>query len=219
MSEQQPESSISRPPTRGEIFFDRLFRHFTLRLAIFTIALVLLIVGGIAYRAGPVMRDYGFSLLVSDKWDSGQKAFGILPEIWGTIYSSILGVALGAVLGVAVAIFLTQDYISPLPAAFIKNVVELLAAIPSVVYGLWGIFVLIPAIRPGCEWLHHNLGWFPLFSTRLSGPGLLPASLVLAIMVLPTITAICAMLLPLCLRSCGRRPLAWGRRAGKPFAS
>jgi phosphate transport system permease protein len=69
-------------------------------------------------------------------------------------------------------------------------VVELLAAIPSVVYGLWGIFVVIPTIRPVCNWLYENLGFLPIFETRLAGPGMLPASLVLAIMVLPTVTAI-----------------------------
>jgi phosphate transport system permease protein len=68
--------------------------------------------------------------------------------------------------------------------------IELLAAIPSVVYGLWGLFVVIPLIRPACNWLHLKLGWLPFFSTDLSGPGVLPAVIVLAIMILPTITAI-----------------------------
>jgi phosphate transport system permease protein len=72
----------------------------------------------------------------------------------------------------------------------LKITVELLAAIPSVVYGLWGIFVVIPFVRPPANWLHAHLGWIPLFGTGLSGPGLLPASIVLAIMVLPTISAI-----------------------------
>ncbi len=72
----------------------------------------------------------------------------------------------------------------------LKKLIELLAAIPSVVYGLWGIFVIIPFIRPVCNWLHEKLGWIPFFSTDLSGPGVLPAVIVLSIMVLPTITAI-----------------------------
>ena len=66
----------------------------------------------------------------------------------------------------------------------------MLAAIPSVVYGLWGIFVVIPALRPVADWLHAHLGWLPFFSTSLVGPGLLPAAIVLAIMVLPTVAAI-----------------------------
>jgi phosphate transport system permease protein len=71
-----------------------------------------------------------------------------------------------------------------------RNLIELLAAIPSVVYGLWGLFVVIPLIRPACNWLHTQLGWFTLFGTNLSGPGMLPAMIVLSIMILPTITAI-----------------------------
>src|SRR6201988_532622 len=74
--------------------------------------------------------------------------------------------------------------------AVLNNLIELLAAVPSVVYGLWGIFVVIPIIRPSCNWLHEQFGWFPLFSTTLSGPGILPAVFVLSIMILPTITAI-----------------------------
>jgi phosphate transport system permease protein len=72
----------------------------------------------------------------------------------------------------------------------LKELIELLAAIPSVVYGLWGLFVVIPLIRPVCHWLHLQMGWFPFFSTDLSGPGVLPAVIVLAIMIMPTITAI-----------------------------
>ena len=72
----------------------------------------------------------------------------------------------------------------------LKQLIELLAAIPSVVYGLWGLFVVIPLIRPMCNVVHAELGWIPFFSTDLSGPGVLPAVIVLAIMVMPTITAI-----------------------------
>jgi len=68
--------------------------------------------------------------------------------------------------------------------------VELLAAIPSVVYGLWGIFVLIPLIRPYCNWIYAHFSWIPFFGTTLAGPGMLPAALVLAIMILPTVAAI-----------------------------
>ena len=90
----------------------------------------------------------------------------------------------------AIAIFLTEDFLPRKLEIFFKNIIELLAAIPSVVYGLWGIFVVIPTIRPACNWLLDNLGWVPIFGSRLSGPGMLPAALVLAIMVLPTITAV-----------------------------
>ena len=177
------------PPDRRELIVDRAFRGLTHGFAWFTILLVVLILAGIAWQAWPVIERYKWQPLTSVKWD-GKENFGILPEIGGTIYSSVLGVGLGSLFGVAVAIFLTQDFIPPRIEVFIKNVVELLAAIPSVVYGLWGIFVVIPTIRPACDWLHVHLGWIPIFGTHLSGPGLLPAALVLAIMVLPTVSAI-----------------------------
>jgi phosphate transport system permease protein len=91
---------------------------------------------------------------------------------------------------VTVAIFLTQDFLPATLQAVFKNIIELLAAIPSVVYGLWGIFVLIPLIRPFCEWLFSHFSWLPFFSTTLAGPGMLPAALVLAIMILPTVAAV-----------------------------
>jgi phosphate transport system permease protein len=162
----------------------------TLFFAWFIIFLVGLIVFQIARVAAPAVSEHGFDFLVEKKWDAGSEKFGILPEIWGTLYSSILGVAIGAFFGISVAIFLTQDFLPHKGETFLKNVVELLAAIPSVVYGLWGIFVLIPLLRPPCNWLHENLGWVPIFETRLTSLGMLPASLVLAIMVLPTICAI-----------------------------
>jgi phosphate transport system permease protein len=185
----EPQETMSRPPTTGENVRDRLFRGTTLGFAWFIIFLVVLIVWQIAFTAAPTVQEHGVKLVTSSKWD-GKTNFGILPEIVGTVYSSILGVVIGAFFGIAVAIFLTQDFLPPKFEVFVKNVVELLAAIPSVVYGLWGFFVLIPAIRPGCDWLHDHLGWLPIFNTRLSSLGLLPAALVLAIMVMPTITAI-----------------------------
>ena len=182
--------TLSRAPTAGEVARDIWFRRMTLFFAWFIIFLVGLIVFQIARVAAPAVSEHGLDFLTEKKWDAGSGKFGILPEIWGTLYSSILGVAIGAFFGISVAIFLTQDFLPHKGETFLKNVVELLAAIPSVVYGLWGIFVLIPLLRPPCNWLHENLGWVPIFETRLTSLGMLPASLVLAIMVLPTICAI-----------------------------
>jgi phosphate transport system permease protein len=108
-----------------------------------------------------------------------RKEFGVLPEIWGTLYSSLLALLLGGIFGIAIAIFLTQNFIHSRVAAVFRTIVELLAAIPSVVYGLWGIYVLIPLLRPVADWLHEYFDFIPLFSTELSGPGLAPAALVL----------------------------------------
>lgn len=204
--------SISRPPTRREILVDRTFRGLTYLFAWLIVLLVLFIVFEIGGQALPAIRAYGLDFISGTTWDPKDKVYGIGPHIWGTLYSSLLALALGTVFGVAVAIFLSERFLatfvfralslvnlqfrpfwSRLPDRLehlLKNLVELLAAIPSVVYGLWGFYVIIPLLRPPCKWLHDNLGWVPLFKTSLSGPGLLPAALVLAIMILPTISAI-----------------------------
>jgi phosphate transport system permease protein len=188
MASPDQSSSISRPPTTGEVTFDRTFRGLTRAFAWITLLAVIALVVDVTWVGWPAMQEHGVGFLTGSRWGGGH--YGIWPQIWGTLYSSIVGVALGTVFGVSIAIFLTEDFLPPKLALICKNIIELLAAIPSVVYGLWGIFVVIPAIRPTCNWLHENLGFFGLFGTPLRGPGLLPAALVLGIMVLPTITAI-----------------------------
>jgi phosphate transport system permease protein len=184
------DRAIARPPSRFELFSDRAFRSLCFAFAWFTAFLVLLVVWEIGRKAMPAIQSQGTAFFTTSRWDAGKGTFGILAEIGGTLYSSFLAVLIATILGVTVAILLTQDFLPPLIERLLKNIVELLAAIPSVVYGLWGIFVLIPIIRPPANWLHDHLGWIPIFGTRLTGPGMLPAALVLAVMVLPTITAI-----------------------------
>ncbi|HEY2760565.1 MAG TPA: phosphate ABC transporter permease subunit PstC [Pirellulales bacterium] len=207
-----PVASISRPPTKRENYSNTVFRALTYVFAWATVLLVLFIIFEIGGAAIPAMRKYGWGFIKGQVWDPNADQYGILPHIWGTLFSSALALVIGTVLGVAVAIFLSERFLSTfvfrilkvfgkqfhpvwgqLPDkmdALLKNLVELLAAIPSVVYGLWGIFVIIPLMRPASEWLHVNLGWIPLFRNSLSNAGMLPAALVLAIMILPTISAI-----------------------------
>lgn len=188
-NEIRPDA-ISRPPSVLDIYWDRAFRGLCFGFACLTVLVLVLIVWEIGRKALPTLQSQGTEFLTTTKWDPGKSKFGIAAEIGGTLYSSLLGVAIATVLGVNVAILLTQEFLPPAMERTLKNIVELLAAIPSVVYGLWGIFVVIPLIRPPANWLHDHLGWIPFFGTHLTGPGMLPASLVLAIMVLPTITAI-----------------------------
>ena len=190
--EPVPDSggSVSAPPTSGEVFVDRVFRGFTRICAWSIILLVAYIVLEIGGKALPAVKEFGLGFLTSTTWDVNHGQFGILPEIWGTLYSSMLALIIGGFFGVSVAIFLTQDFLPHKLQVIFKNIVELLAAIPSVVYGLWGIFTLIPIIRPVCDWFHAHLGWVPFFGSSLSGPGMLPAALVLSIMILPTVAAI-----------------------------
>jgi phosphate transport system permease protein len=203
---------IARAPSRGQMLVDRVFRIACLVFACLTVVLVTFIVLRIAFSAAPAVRGYGLGFLTGRVWDPNTERYGILAEIWGSLYTSLLALALGTAFGLAAAVFLSEGYLGQAAFALLrrvnlhlhpvwgempdrleqvlKNLIELLAAIPSVVYGLWGLFVLIPLIRPACNWLHLKLGWIPLFASDLSGPGVLPAVIVLSIMILPTITAI-----------------------------
>ncbi len=160
-----------------------------------SVALLIILLGGmivleIAYRAFPAMQRFGVSFLTTSQWNPATESYGVLPEIWGTLYSSMLALLIAALLGVATAIWLTQGFLPRKLESVLKTTVDLLAAIPSVVYGLWGFYYVIPAIRPMAGWLHEHFGWIPFFGTAFTGPGLLPAALVLGIMILPTVAAI-----------------------------
>jgi len=181
---------VSHPPSTFDYFADRTFRILTLAGVWSVLLLLVLILWQIGGKGAVGIRDYGVGFLTGATWDVGKQQFGILPHIWGTLYSSLLALAIGGFFGVVMAIFLTQDFLPPRMALVFRTVVELLAAIPSVVYGLWGLFVVVPALRPLAGFLYEQLGWIPFFGTTLSGPGLAPASLVLAIMILPTVAAI-----------------------------
>jgi phosphate transport system permease protein len=104
--------------------------------------------------------------------------------------SSLIGLLIAVPIGVGTAILLSENFLPSRVRLVLVFLVELLAAIPSVVYGIWGIFVLIPILTDLGKWLHSNLGWIPLFSSQPTGPGMLPAGVILAIMTLPIITAI-----------------------------
>ena len=182
--------SACRPPSTKDFLVDRTFRALSRIGVVLILALVFALVFEVGRKAIPGMEKHGLDVIFGSVWDVNQGKYGILPAIWGTLYSAFIALLIAGVFGVSMAIFLTQDFLPPKLAAVFRTIVELLAAIPSVVYGLWGIYVVIPAIRPLAGWLNSELGWIPFFSTSLSGPGLLPASLVLAIMILPTVAAV-----------------------------
>jgi phosphate transport system permease protein len=205
-------NSISQPPSSTQRTVNVTFLWLCHGFAWLSLALVAFIVVRIGWAAAPAMRQYGPGFLIGKIWDPNQGTYGILPEIWGTLYSSLLALLIGGAFGVAAAIFLSEGFLAQGVFALLKafkveyhpfwrglpdrvedllrNLIELLAAIPSVVYGLWGLFVVIPLLRPAANWLHLKLGWVAFFSTTLSGPGMLPAVIVLSIMILPTVTAL-----------------------------
>jgi phosphate transport system permease protein len=136
------------------------------------------------------IRQFGWGFLTSSEWDPVRGKFGALPFIYGTIVSSILALIIAVPLSLGVAIFLVEQAPRSLarPIAFL---VELLAAIPSVVYGLWGIFVLAPFLRVYIEPpLAKYFGWLPFFQGTITGIGLFTGGIILAIMITPIITAV-----------------------------
>jgi phosphate transport system permease protein len=181
---------ISQPPTAWQKQFNRAFRWLARFFGYAVLALLAMILFEVMRHASSAMGQYGLSFLSTAVWDANATKFGVLPQIIGTLYTSVLGLIIGGGLGITVALVLSQGFLDHRIELLMKNIIELLAAIPSVVYGLWGIFALVPAVRPIADWLHETLGFIPFFASRLSGPGILPASLVLSIMILPTVTAI-----------------------------
>lgn len=116
----------------------------------------------------------------------------VWPLVFGTLWSATLALLLALPLAIGIALFISH-YAPRRLAQFLGYIVDLLAAVPSVVFGLWGIGILAPAVLPSYTWLTENLGWFPLFAGPVSGTGrtILTASIVLGVMILPVMTAIC----------------------------
>jgi len=171
---------------------DRLYRWITTGFALIIPALLLLIAVEVFVAGWPALSKFGVSFLTSSEWDAVNGKFGAAPAIFGTLVSSAIALIIATPLAVGVAIFLSEfapRWIRQ-PLAFL---VDLLAAIPSVVYGLWGLLVLLPMLRQHFmpfvkDTLH--LGNFALFSGPAYGPSMIAAGLILAIMVLPYISAV-----------------------------
>jgi len=165
--------------------------HLLMRVAGGTLVLlVLAILTVLAWKALPAIRTFGWAFLVTSAWDPVAEQFGALPLIYGTLVSSLLALAIAVPLGMGAAIYLSE--LAPLwirpPVAFL---VELLAAVPSVIYGLWGIFALAPFLRTYVQpALGSTLGFLPLFQGPPYGVGMLAAGIILAIMILPFIVAV-----------------------------
>jgi phosphate transport system permease protein len=170
-------------------------RAYQLAILIFALCIPLLlaaIAGAVASAGWPAFREFGGSFLTSSRWDAVNGEFGAAPAIFGTLVSSVVALLIATPLAIGVAIFLSEFAPAWLrqPVAFL---VDLLAAVPSVVYGLWGIFVLVPILREHVmPFLAGTLGLggTPLFSGPAYGPSMLAAGLLLAIMVLPYVSAV-----------------------------
>ena len=190
MSTHRDGQYLLRKRPASEKLVDISFRNLAVILASM-VALVLFAILIIVFRGSlESMGRYGWQFLVTSDWDPVDDRYGAGAAIYGTLITSLLSLLIAVPLGVGTAIFITENIIPPQIRNLISVMVELLAAIPSVVLGLWAIFVMEPFIRPALESLHSNLGWIPLFSTPPMGPGMLLAVMILVVMILPIITAI-----------------------------
>ena len=136
------------------------------------------------------MGRYGLKFLVTSNWNPVDNEYGIATAIYGTAITSFLSLLIAIPLGIGTAIFITENFVPKRIRDIIGILVELLAAIPSVVLGLWAIFVMEPFLRPLLTILYNSIGWIPFFSSQPMGPGITPAILILVVMILPIITAI-----------------------------
>lgn len=169
---------------------DKTLRLLTLLMAISVLVLMVWMGWQLYASARPSIDKFGFSFITGRVWDPVKEQFGALPFIYGTLVTSFLALIIAAPIGLGVAIFLNEMATSKVRSV-IAFLVEMLAAIPSVVYGLWGIFILAPWLRQTVEpALGKWFGFIPLFQGTPLGFGMLAGGLILAVMILPTIAAI-----------------------------
>jgi phosphate transport system permease protein len=188
-AESKPRVSLLRHTPSGELA-DKTFGYAMLACAIGILGLLALIVYELVVRSQLSWHAFGWSFFVGRDWNPVEEQFGALPFIYGTLVSSILSLILAVPLAVGVAVFTTEMCPKWLrgPLSFFT---ELLAAIPSVIYGLWAIFVLVPLLRQYVEpFLGKTLGWTGLFEGAPYGIGMLAAGVILAIMIVPIISSI-----------------------------
>lgn len=169
---------------------DVIFRGLTIVAGIVVLVAVIAI-GYVLWSSSPLPQaKFGLGFLFSSEWDPVQQDFGALPFIYGTLLTSVIALLMAVPLGLGIAIFLAE-----LAPGWVRQsvgyLIELLAAVPSVIFGLWGLYVLVPVmVRPTAQLLNANLGFVPLFAGPVFGPSRLAASVVLTIMILPTISAV-----------------------------
>jgi phosphate transport system permease protein len=175
------------PPSR---LGDRAFEWLTLAMAFAVVVLVILIGWELWNGSSLALKKFGFRFLTRSTWDPVAEEFGALPFIYGTLVSSAIALIIAVPLSIATAAYLTE--LAPLWIRQpLVSLIEMLAAIPSVILGLWGIFVMVPWLRDyPFPLLKRYFGWIPLFTGPLYGPCMFAGGIIIAIMILPIITSI-----------------------------
>src|SRR5438034_4657690 len=185
--EPQTARHAMAPPSR---FGDKAFEWLTLAMALAVVVLVILLGWELWGGSSLAIRKFGFHFLTTSTWDPVAEQFGALSFIYGTLISSLIALLFALPVSIASAVYLTQlapFWIrQPLASLF-----EMLAAIPSVTLGLWGIFVMVPWLRDyPFPFLKRYFGWIPLFTGPIYGPCMFAGGIIIAVMILPIITSV-----------------------------
>ncbi|MEC4819377.1 MAG: phosphate ABC transporter permease subunit PstC [Scytonema sp. PMC 1069.18] len=186
------DESTDITATSGTNFWiDRAFTWLIYIFAALTVTVLFWMSWIIFNQARPAIAKFGLGFLWSQNWDVTELVFGALPYIYGTLVSSTVAMLLAVPVGLSVALVTSENFLPPAVRTTTAFIVELIAAIPSVVIGLWGVYIFIPVLVPLQTWLSKIFGWIPLFNTQDPfGFNMLTAGIILAIMILPTMAAI-----------------------------
>jgi phosphate transport system permease protein len=175
---------------RSRFPLDRLFEFMSFAAALSVVGLLFWLSWVICQQALPAIGQFGWGFLIGREWNPNELVFGALPYIYGSLVSAIGALLLAVPIGLAIAIVTSEKFLPKAVQAPIVFLVEMIAAIPSVIVGFWGMFVLVPALEPVQLWLYQKFGWVPFFGTETVGFSMFVAIVILAVMILPTIAAI-----------------------------
>ncbi|MBI3850042.1 MAG: phosphate ABC transporter permease subunit PstC [Verrucomicrobia bacterium] len=181
---------LTNPRLGRRKFGDRAFKWLTLLMALSVLVLIVLIGFELAKGSHLAIAKFGWRFVSSSEWDPVSEHFGALPFIFGTLVSSFIALLIAVPLSIATAVYLTE-----LAPRWLRQplslFIELLAAVPSVILGLWGIFVMVPWLREHLfPWLRSTLGFLPLFKGPIYGVSMLAGGIIIAIMIVPIITSV-----------------------------
>ncbi len=189
-----PARSLRPRGSAADRWADRLFRGTTLAAGLVVLGVLVVIAYATTKEAWPAFREEGLSFVTSDRWVPSEGEFGALPFIYGTVVSSLIAIVIAVPVSLGIALF-TTEVAPPRLRRPITYAVDLLAAIPSVVYGLWGVLVFAPWVAPKYESVANVVGGIPVVGTLFGAPvsggrGLFTAGVILSFMITPIVTAL-----------------------------
>jgi phosphate transport system permease protein len=188
--QKYPNALVSNRQSRSERF-DRAFKLLIYSMAGTIVGILILMAWVIFQRALPAIDKFGWGFLVGREWNVPDNLYGAMPLIYGTLMSSTIALIFAIPIGISIAVVTSENLLPKWLRVTVAFTIELIAAIPSVIFGLWGFYTLVPnVLQPLQKFLHAKFGWLPFFATEPSGFGMLTAGVLLAIMILPTMAAV-----------------------------